>query len=158
MIESFEQLGTGKWRIVYVHDLSTSFGFGGIFGDICAGEVEIENDGSITSNIQCSNPSPHELTITGTFGTVRNNMLIKVNDVRSKQRRNDKDNGLLNELKGATASVARSILEKNWPTIFSGLVIADLAFIDDDLAVFDLDFLARLKGRRICARKEPDFF
>lgn len=158
MIESFDQISTGKWRIIYVHNFSTSFGFGSLFGDICAVEVEIENDGSITSNIQCSSPSPQELTITGTFGTARNNMLIKVNDVQSKQRQNDKENGLLSEIKGATASIARSMLEKNWPTIFSGLVIADLAFIDDNLAVFDLDFLARLKGRRICARKEPDFF
>jgi len=158
MVESFEQLGAGKWRIVYVEDFSTSFGFGSLFGDIGAGEVDIGNDGSITSKIQCSNPSSYELTLEGTFGTARNNMLIKVNNVQSKKVQCEMDGGLLSELNGRNLSIRRSILEKNWPTIFSGVLIVDLSFIDDNLAIFDIDFLVRMKGRRICARKEPDFF
>lgn len=47
MIESFEELGQGKWRIVYIEDYSTSMGFGSLFGDLIAGSVELENDGSI---------------------------------------------------------------------------------------------------------------
>mmetsp|Transcript_35512 Transcript_35512/g.65116 ORF Transcript_35512/g.65116 Transcript_35512/m.65116 type:complete len:250 (+) Transcript_35512:79-828(+) len=158
IVESFDQLGTGKWRIVYIHDYSTSLGFGSLFGDISAGEVELGNDGSITSNIECSNPSPYQLKVKGTFGTARNNMLIKVNNVQPKQLQSEIDDGLLSELKGLTVPITQTIIEKNWPKIFSGVVVVDLAFIDDNLAVFDLDFLARVKGRRICARKEPDFF
>mmetsp|Transcript_35677 Transcript_35677/g.75162 ORF Transcript_35677/g.75162 Transcript_35677/m.75162 type:complete len:302 (-) Transcript_35677:128-1033(-) len=167
IIESFDQLGTGKWRIVYVQDYSTSFGFGSLFGDITAGEAEVGNDGSITSNIKCINQSPYQLTVKGTFGTARNNMLIKVNNVQSEQlmqsggsggEMNEDNDGLLGDLKGVQLSITQSILEKNWPTLFSGVVVVELAYIDDDLAVFDLDFLARVKGKRICARKEPDFF
>lgn len=89
----------------------------------------------------------------------RNNLLIKVNSIETKQmQQNTEEEGLLNELKYISASISQSILEKNWPTLFSGMVIIDLAFIDDNLAVFDLDLLARLKSKRICARKEPDFF
>jgi len=158
MVESFEQLSAGKWRIVYVQDFSTSFGFGSLFGDISAGEVDIGYDGSIISNIQCSNPSSYELTFEGTFGTARNNMLIKVNNIQPKKVQREMNGGLLSELNGRTLSIRRSILEKNWQTIFSGVLIVDLSFIDDNLAIFDIDFLARMKGRRICARKEPDFF
>lgn len=48
LIESFEEIGTGKWRIVYIQDYSTSFGFGSLFGDISAAEVELYS-GIITS-------------------------------------------------------------------------------------------------------------
>ena len=88
-------------------------------------------------------------------------MLIKVNNLQStpaEQQREGTDDTLLSELRGLPASITQSILETNWGTIFSGLVIIDIAFIDDNLAVFDLDLLARVKGKRICARKEPDFF
>ena len=85
-------------------------------------------------------------------------MLIKVNDVQSKQLQSEMNDGLLSQLKGVSVPITQTIIEKNWPKIFSGVVIVDLAFIDDNLAVFDLDFLARVKGKRICARKEPDFF
>ena len=49
MIESFEAISTGKWRVVYIEDCSTSFGFGSLFGDVSAGEVELGNDGSVAS-------------------------------------------------------------------------------------------------------------
>ena len=48
MVESFDELGAGKWRVVYVEEYSTSFGFGSLFGDMTACEVELI-DGSITS-------------------------------------------------------------------------------------------------------------
>lgn len=87
-------------------------------------------------------------------------MLIKVSDVHSKQllQSEDMNNGLLGELKGVPVSITQSILEKNWSKIFAGVVTIDLAYIDENLAVFDLDLLARVKGKRICMRKEPDFF
>lgn len=84
-------------------------------------------------------------------------MLINVKMVEIEQSENE-DDGILSELKGVPLTITQSIIEKNWPKLFSGVVIIDLAFIDDNLAVFDLDFLARVKGTRICARKEPDFF
>lgn len=160
MIESLDQLGTGKWRIVYIQDYSTSFGFGSLFGDISSADVELGNDGSVTSQIQCSNPASYQLSVHGNFGTAMNNMLIKVDNVQSKQMIESEDGGgrLFSELKGVPMSLTQSIIEKNWPKLFSGVVIVDIAFIDDSLAVFDLDFLARVKGKRICARKEPDFF
>ena len=49
MIESFEEIATGKWRIVYAEDYSTSFGFGLLLGEFTSGEVELGNDGSIAS-------------------------------------------------------------------------------------------------------------
>ena len=84
-------------------------------------------------------------------------MLIKVSDVTTKQLQPDKESGLLRELKDLPDTITQSIIEKNWKTLFRGVVVVDLAFMDEDLAVFDIDFLARIKGRRICARKEPGF-
>ena len=86
-------------------------------------------------------------------------MLIRVNNVQAKQLQSgDEDNGLLSELKGVPASITQSIWERSWPTLFSGMIVVDLAYIDDSLAVFNLDLLGRMNGKRICARKEPDFF
>ena len=86
-------------------------------------------------------------------------MLIKVDNVQSTQMIQSDDNGgLLSELIGDPVSIKQSIIEKNWEKLFSGVAVIDLAFIDDNLAVFDLNFLARVNGKRICARKEPDFF
>ena len=48
MVESFEQLGTGKWRIVYAEECSTSFGFGSLFGGASSMEMELECDGKVT--------------------------------------------------------------------------------------------------------------
>ncbi|KAL7525788.1 hypothetical protein ACHAWF_001501 [Thalassiosira exigua] len=56
MIESSEELVAGKWRIVYVQNMSTSFGFGSLLGEITASEVEVGNDGSI--KVQQSNAVP----------------------------------------------------------------------------------------------------
>lgn len=85
-------------------------------------------------------------------------MLIEVSDVQVKQIPSDENDGLLNELKEAPLSLMQTILEKNWSKIFSGVAVVDLAFLDESMAVFDLNFLARVNGKRICARKEPDFF
>lgn len=51
MLESFEEIATGKWRIIYVEEYSTSLGFGSLFGDLTAGEVELGNDGSISCEL-----------------------------------------------------------------------------------------------------------
>jgi hypothetical protein len=48
MVESFEQLGTGKWRVVYAGECSTSFGFGSFFGGVSSVEMELECDGKVT--------------------------------------------------------------------------------------------------------------
>ena len=48
MVESFGQLGTGKWRIVYAEECSTSFGFGSLFGGASTIELELENDSKVT--------------------------------------------------------------------------------------------------------------
>jgi hypothetical protein len=89
-------------------------------------------------------------------------MLIKVENVHSKKTHsNNAIDGLkapLTDLKGVPTAIATSILEKNWQRIFAGVVIIDIAYIDESLVVFDLSFLARVKGKRICSRKEPDFF
>jgi hypothetical protein len=47
IIESFGDLGAGKWRVVYVQECSTSFGFGSFFGSVTSADVELGNDGSI---------------------------------------------------------------------------------------------------------------
>ena len=89
-------------------------------------------------------------------------MMIKVGNVQSKKSHAENEiDGLratLTDLKEVPTTIAASILEKNWQRIFAGVVIVDIAYIDESLVVFDLSFLARVKGRRICARKEPDFF
>lgn len=88
--------------------------------------------------------------------------MIKVDNVQSKKSHADDaidgSKVTMSDLKGVPTTIAASILEKNWQQIFAGVVIIDIAYIDESLAVFDLDFLARVKGKRICARKEPDFF
>ncbi len=70
------------------------------------------------------------------------------------------DEGLFQELKKAATpgNIAQSILEKQWMHLFSGLIVARVNFLDDSLAVFDLNFLGRVTGKHICARKEPAFF
>ncbi len=87
-------------------------------------------------------------------------MLIKVSNVRTRELQSEEkeENGLLSSLKVAPSSISQSILEKNWSRLFSGVAVVDIAFLDESLVVFDVDLLARMKGRRICARKEPDFF
>ena len=55
-------------------------------------------------------------------------------------------------------SIAMTILERNWRHIFAGVVAIDIAYVDKNLVVFDMNLLARVRGTRICARKEPDFF
>jgi len=87
--------------------------------------------------------------------------MIKVSNVQVKECQKDLqgDEGLFQELKKVTgASIAQSILEKQWKALFSGLLVVQFNFLDDNLAVFDLEFLGRVSGTQICARKEPDFF
>lgn len=88
-------------------------------------------------------------------------MIIKVNNVQAKQAHIEGNNGLnepFSPLKGGMLSMTHAFLERTWRTIFAGVVVIDIAFIDKNLAIFDLNFLARMRGTRICARKEPDFF
>ena len=47
MVETFEDVAPGRWRIVYVQDLSTSFGFGSLIGDVSEADVELGNNGEI---------------------------------------------------------------------------------------------------------------
>ena len=99
------------------------------------------------------------------FYTVSNSLLIKVSNVQVREYQEDMhemegDEGLFQELKKAATpgNIAQSILEKQWRHLFSGLIVARVNFLDDSLAVFDLNFLGRVTGKHICARKEPDFF
>ncbi|KAL3759045.1 hypothetical protein ACHAWU_008654 [Discostella pseudostelligera] len=69
IIESFGDLGAGKWRVVYVQECSTSFGFGSLFGSVTSAVVELGIDGSIACHLQCRNPMPYELSVIGNFGT-----------------------------------------------------------------------------------------
>ncbi len=89
-------------------------------------------------------------------------MMIKVNDVQSKKSHADNDiaefKAKLSDFMGISSTIASLILENNWQRIFAGMVIIDIAYIDGSLVVFDINFLARVKGKRICARKEPDYF
>lgn len=48
MIDSFDMISVGSWRTVYAQEFSTSFGFGGLFGEAPEVEFEFGNDGSIT--------------------------------------------------------------------------------------------------------------
>lgn len=59
MVESFEQLGTGKWRIVYAGECSTSFGFGSFFGGVSSVETELECDGKVTC--MCKSCAEHDI-------------------------------------------------------------------------------------------------
>lgn len=48
MVEMFEDVAPGRWRIVYAQDLSTSFGFGSLLRDVREVDVELGNNGEIT--------------------------------------------------------------------------------------------------------------
>ena len=48
MVETFEDVSPGRWRIVYAQDLITSFGFGSLFRDVSEADVELGNNGEIT--------------------------------------------------------------------------------------------------------------
>lgn len=48
MVETFEDVAPGRWRIVYTQDLSTSFGFGSLLRDVREVDVDLGNNGEIT--------------------------------------------------------------------------------------------------------------
>ena len=48
MVESFEDVAPGRWRIVYAQDLCTSFGFGSLVRDVSEADVDMSNNGQIT--------------------------------------------------------------------------------------------------------------
>jgi hypothetical protein len=83
---------------------------------------------------------------------VSNSLLIKVSNVQVKgcQEEMQGDEGLFQELKKVTAlgSIAQSILEMQWKPLFSGIVVVRVNFLDDNLVVFDLDFLGRVTGKQ----------
>lgn len=90
------------------------------------------------------------------FMTVSNSLLIKVSNVkveRSQEVIQEMDEGLFQDLKkvaeaAAPQSIAQSILETQWKSLFSGTVVVRINFLDDNLAVFDLDFLGRVTGKQ----------
>ncbi len=94
--------------------------------------------------------------------------MIKVNNVvqRAKAHCDGQNNGdghdnngrIKTTMNNLQISITRTILERNWKNILAGVVSIDIAYIDEGLIVFDLNLLARVRGTRICARKEPDFF
>ena len=89
------------------------------------------------------------------FMAVSNSMLIKVSNVQVQKRSQgeiqvQEDEGLFQDLKKVTApgSIAQSILETQWKSLFSGVAVVRVNFLDDNLAVFDLDFLGRVTGKQ----------
>eukprot|EP00986_Skeletonema_menzelii_P005049 scaffold1782_cov153-Skeletonema_menzelii.AAC.5 len=88
------------------------------------------------------------------FTTVSNSLLIKVSNVQveksQKKLQVQGGQGLFQDLKKAAApeSIAQSILEKQWKSLFSGVVLVRVNFLDDNLAVFDLGFLGRVTGKQ----------
>jgi len=197
----------GKWRLVYVEECSTLFGFGSLFHNGGRGSasssqpssvvIELEKDGTIACNIlwndatatySTHNDMPYcQLAIDGRYGIASHNMMINVNDVQytqqtpqsesiiSKVNNNNRLSSSSSGLKkneaqqqkqqqqrrtneGISAVIRNKILANNWKQIFAGIVVVDIVYIDNNLVIFDIDLLARLKGIRLCIRKEPDYF
>ncbi len=86
--------------------------------------------------------------------SVSNSLLIKVSNVKVERSQEETqvqgEEGLFQDIKNAAApqSIAQSILETQWKSLFSGTVVVRINFLDDNLAVFDLDFLGRVTGRQ----------
>lgn len=80
-----------------------------------------------------------------------NSLLIKVRDVHveAKQEEAQEGEGLFQDIKKVTTPghIAQSILETQWKSLFSGVVVVKISFLDDNLAVFNLDLLGRVAGR-----------
>mmetsp|Transcript_7253 Transcript_7253/g.15120 ORF Transcript_7253/g.15120 Transcript_7253/m.15120 type:complete len:237 (+) Transcript_7253:110-820(+) len=136
MLESFEDVAPGKWRIIYVEKFSSSLGK--LLGDIDQADIEIGNDGSLLSHVQYVNLFAEKnlhLMLKGQFGTASNHIFIKVRDTSTKQTISDgiKAIGAVEYLKGVSVSVAQSLIEKFGETLFSGVAIVDILFLDDDL-------------------------
>jgi repressor of nif and glnA expression len=74
---------------------------------------------------------------------------LKKNEAQQQQQRTNE---------GISAVIRKKILANNWKQIFAGIVVVDIVYIDNNLVIFDIDLLARLKGIRLCIRKEPDYF
>ena len=90
-------------------------------------------------------------------------MMIKVDNVVQRTKSHgDENHGINNApispLKSLPISITKTLLERNWRNIFAGVAVIDIVYIDDSLVIFDINFLARVRGTRICARREPDFF
>ena len=56
MVETFEDVAPGRWRIVYMQDFSTSFGFGSLLRDVREADVELGNNGEITCELASYSP------------------------------------------------------------------------------------------------------
>ena len=69
-----------------------------------------------------------------------------------QQRRRQRTN------EGMSTVIRNTILANNWKHIFAGIVVFDIVYIDGSLVIFDINFLARIRGIRLCIRKEPDYF
>eukprot|EP00804_Cyclotella_cryptica_P008158 CCRYP_004628-RA/>CCRYP_004628-RA protein AED:0.11 eAED:0.11 QI:158/0.85/0.75/1/0.71/0.62/8/934/587 len=152
IIDSFDEIAPGSWRTVYAQDFSTSFGFGGIFGDVPEVEFEFGNDGSISSNIKLKDSASTDVSLRGSFGTAMNNIFIKIGTISTKQimRRADDDdsNSFISDLQ---SSLIPPILETFGRTIFSGVVVVNIEFLDDDFMVFDFEFLGRARAATIAS-------
>ena len=83
------------------------------------------------------------------FLLVSNNLLIKVSNVQveAMQDSTQQSEDLLPS--GiAPRSIAQTIFESQWRPLFSGTVIVQVHFLDEDFAVFNLDFLGRVSGKQ----------
>ncbi|KAL7466469.1 hypothetical protein ACHAXS_006768 [Conticribra weissflogii] len=70
MLESFEDVAPGKWRIIYVEKFASSLGK--LLGDIDQADIEIGNDGSLLSHVKYVNLFAEKnlnLLLRGEFGT-----------------------------------------------------------------------------------------
>ena len=201
----------GKWRLVYVEECSTLFGFGSLFhinggrGSASSSQpssvtIELEKDGMIACNIQWNDAtatySTHnnnmpscQLNIDGRYGIASHNIMINVKDVQYTQQttsqsesnigkginNNNRLSSSSSRLKknksqqqqqqqqrtnkvGISSIIRNKILANNWKQIFAGIIVINIEYIDNNLIIFDIDLLARLKGIRLCIRKEPDYF
>jgi hypothetical protein len=200
----------GKWRLVYVEECSTLFGFGSLFhiggrrGSASSSQpssvtVELEKDGTIACNIQWNdattsysthnnNMPSNQLNIEGRYGIASHNIMINVNDVHYTQQTTSQSESIINKInnnnrlsssssklkknkaqqqqqqqqrtnkEGISSIIRNKILANNWKQIFAGIIVINIEYIDNNLIIFDIDLLARLKGIRLCIRKEPDYF
>jgi hypothetical protein len=82
---------------------------------------------------------------------------LKKNEAKQQQQQQQQQQQRTNKV-GITSIIRDKILANNWKQIFAGIIVINIEYIDNNLIIFDIDLLARMKGIRLCIRKEPDYF
>uniref|UniRef100_A0A6U0ESK7 Plastid lipid-associated protein/fibrillin conserved domain-containing protein n=1 Tax=Helicotheca tamesis TaxID=374047 RepID=A0A6U0ESK7_9STRA len=155
-IESFRQVATGTWKVVYAPHMTTMAKLGG-------GEFQVEyilrDDLTMDSHARYDFPLFKQrgyLSVSGTYGSV-NDLVCRVDFDQSWVKQLPVDEDIIVEkdvpyqsITEVPDSASKQVITTIGKLFFLEQVsVFPISYLDDDLCVFDFELL----GTRICARK-----